>query len=150
MADYERETYTTTNDDLPPADREERVTYVRDNGNAGPWLIAAVVAVVAIIAVAWLMMDSSPDDEEIAAAMDASRSAGYVEGANSALSQQPLIIPAPDTGAADYAARTAADAAQAASEARAAAEQAAESADDAAANASATVRDNSVVGEPVG
>ena len=130
MTDYERETRTTVDD--------PNVTYVRQGGGATPWLIAAIVAVVAIIAVAFLMTTrADPAANDIAAAMDASRAAGYVEGANTAMSQVPVTIPVPiDTGAAE---RTAAEAAASAADARDAAERAADSASNAAASADTSV-----------
>ncbi|MGE5501356.1 MAG: hypothetical protein ACM3W4_05470 [Ignavibacteriales bacterium] len=148
MSDYERETRTstpsgdayqrerTTVDDTP-----ERTVVVRRGSNAGAWLLAALVAIVAIIAVVWMMTSrTAPTNDEIAAAMDQSRAAGYVEGAQTAMSNLPqTTLPAPpavDTGSV-IASQTAADAARAASEARAAAERAAESAQNAAANVSA-------------
>ncbi len=148
MSDYERETRTstpsgdayqrerTTVDDTP-----DRTVVVRRGSNAGAWLLAALVAIIAIIAVVWMMTSrTSPTNEEISAAMDQSRAAGYVEGASTAMSSLPQpTLPAPsiDTGSI-VASQTAADAARAASEARAAAERAADSAQNAAASVSST------------
>jgi hypothetical protein len=138
MTDYERETRVVRDDGTAEV-REtvvddtagERITVVREGGNATAWIIAAMVAVVAIIIIAMLMMNEPADNaEDLAAAMDASRAAGYVEGANTAaMSQPPLTttIPVPvpvDSGAAE---RSAADAAASAEAAREAAERAAES-----------------------
>ena len=132
MTDHERETVV---DDTTG----EHVTVVREGGNATAWIIAAMVAVVAIIIIAMLMMnrpDTNTDD--LTAAMDASRAAGYAEGANTAMSQVPpattTILPV-DSGAAE---RSAADAAASAEAAREAAERAADSVDDAAARATNT------------
>lgn len=148
MSDYERETQTST----PRGDAYERerttvdngpdrTVVVRRGGGAGAWLLAALVAIVAIIAVVWLMTSrTTPTNDEISAAMDQSRAAGYVEGATTAMSNIPQTVPAPtiDTGAI-VASQTASDAARAASEARAAAERAADSAQNAAANVTANV-----------
>lgn len=146
MSDYERETRTSTPDgDATVRERTtvgdaapERTVVVQRGGSAGAWLLAAVVAIIAIIAVVWMMNSrTAPTNDEISAAMDSSRAAGYVEGASTALSNVP---PAPtvDTGSI-IASQTAADAARAASEARAAAERAADSAQSAADNISANV-----------
>lgn len=107
-------------------------TYVRKGGGSAPWVIAAIVAVVAIIAVAFLMSGrTDPSQDEIASAMDASRAAGYVEGATASVA----------SGAQAAADRTASEAADAAADARAAAESAAMSAGDAARDASDRVED---------
>lgn len=132
MSDFERETRTTTTVETPPSDS---VTYVRSGGGAGPWILAAVVAVIAIIAVVWMMNNrTAPTNSEISAAMDQSRAAGYVEGASTALSNVPpqTTLPAPsvDTGSVIASQQAAADA-------RAAAERAANSAQSAANSASA-------------
>ena len=130
MSDFERETRTTTVE-TPTSDS---VTYVRSGSGAGPWILAAVVAVIAIIAVVWMMNSrTAPTDNEISAAMDQSRAAGYVEGASTALSNVPpqTTLPAPvDTGSVIASQQAAADA-------RAAAERAANSAQSAATSASA-------------
>jgi hypothetical protein len=130
VSDFERETRTTTVE-TPTSDS---VTYVRSGSGAGPWILAAVVAVIAIIAVVWMMNSrTAPTDNEISAAMDQSRAAGYVEGASTALSNVPpqTTLPAPvDTGSVIASQQAAADA-------RAAAERAANSAQSAATSASA-------------
>ena len=122
-------------------------TYVRRPGSATPWVLAAIVAVVAIIAVAFLMSSrTDPTEGEIASALDASRAAGYVEGATTAITANAGAA----TMAADAAAsRTAAEASAAAADARAAAERAANSANDAAADASARLEGEVVITEPV-
>jgi len=144
MSDFERETRTTTTTTDPASVREtttvrdpDTTTYVRTGNSATPWIIAAIVAIVAIIAVAYLMTsrgEPTTNTDNLAAAMDASRAAGYVEGATTAMDssipttvQVPVPVPMPsfDTGAAE---RSAADAADAARDARDAAERAADSA----------------------
>ena len=133
MSDYERETVTDTA-------TGERVTVVREGGNATAWIIAAVVAVVAIIIIAMLMTNEpNTEADDMAAAMDASRAAGYVDGANTAMSQMPMTttvpvpVPAPsiDTSGIE---RSAAEAAEAAADARDAAERAADSVANSATN----------------
>jgi hypothetical protein len=118
VSDFESETRTTTTTvETPPSDS---VTYVRSGGGAGPWILAAVVAVVAIIAVVWMMNSrTAPTNDEISAAMDQSRAAGYVEGASTALSNVPqTTLPAPSIDTGSIIASQ--DAAQAAADARAA------------------------------
>ena len=144
MSDYERETRVVRDDGTAAVEREtvtdaatgERVTLVREGGSATAWIIAAMVAVVAIIIIAMLMTNEPDTDaNDIAAAMDASRAAGYVEGANTAMSQVPPVtttvpvpvpVPGPsiDTSGVE---RSAAEAAEAARDARDAAERAADS-----------------------
>ena len=144
MSDYERETRVVREDGTAAVEREtvndpatgERVTVVREGGNATAWIIAAMVAVVAIIIIAMLMTNRPDTDaNDMAAAMDASRAAGYAEGANTAMSQippttttvpVPVPVPGPsiDTSGIE---RSAAEAAEAARDAREAAERAADS-----------------------
>lgn len=138
MTDYERETRVVRDDGTAEV-REtvvedtttgDRVTYVRSGGSATPWIIAAMVAVVAIIIIAMLMTQPQTNTDDITAAMESSRAAGYVEGANTAMSQVPTTIPVPmpapsiDTSGIE---RSAAEAAAAAADARDAAERAADS-----------------------
>jgi hypothetical protein len=120
-----REERTTVIEDTTPRD----TVYVERTSNAGPWIIAAVVAVIAILAVLFLMNNrDEPVDNaaDIAAALEANRAAGYIEGQSSAMANQmPTIMPAPvDTSGIE---RSAADAAEAARDARDAAERAADS-----------------------
>ena len=144
MSDYERETRVVREDGTAAVEREtindpatgERVTVVRERGSATAWIIAAMVAVVAIIIIAMLMTNEPETNaDDIAAAMDASRAAGYAEGANTALGSMPpttttIPVPVPvpgpsvDTSGVE---RSAAEAAAAAAEARDAAERAADS-----------------------
>ncbi|HEX5776085.1 MAG TPA: hypothetical protein VFX95_05335 [Caulobacteraceae bacterium] len=151
MSDYERETRVVRDDGTAAVEREtvtdtatgERVTVVREGGSATAWIIAAMVAVVAIIIIA-MLMTNEPDTatDDMAAAMDASRAAGYVDGANTAMSQippttttvpVPVPVPGPsiDTSGIE---RSAAEAAAAAADARDAAERAADSAANSATN----------------
>ncbi len=118
--------------------------HVTDNrgSNSTAWVVAALVAVVAIIAVAFMVtsnQNDATDPDAIAAAADQGRAEGMLSGAQSSLQS------------AQAAAASAADSAtaqgnQAAAEARAAADAAARSADDAARNASDSMSDT--MGEP--
>jgi hypothetical protein len=123
---YVREERTTIVEDTAPAD----TVYVERGSSATPWIIAAIVAVIAILAVVFLVNnrdDPVENADDIAAALDASRAAGYVEGATTTMSQMPpapVLVPSYDSGAAD---RSAAEAAEAARDARDAAERAADS-----------------------
>jgi len=124
-------TYT---DPTPPRPVPE--VHVTDNrgSNTTAWVVAAVVALVAIIAVAFMVTNRSaePDAAEVARAIEQGRTEGMLAGAQSTLDS------ARDTTAA-VAAQTAADASRAANDARAAADAAARSADAAANNAADTV-----------
>ena len=98
------------------------------NNNAVGWLVAGVVAVVAIIAVAFMVMGNSnqaPTAQDLQTAADTARSQGIVEGSNAALNS----VQANTQAAADQAA---ADTRAAAASARDAADRAAASARDAA------------------
>ena len=151
MTDYERETRVVREDGTAAVEREtvvdsatgERVTVVRDGNSAVGWIIAFIVAVVAIIIIAMFVMNREPatNTDDVTAAMEASRAAGYVEGANSsalmppATTTVPVPVPMPapsiDTSGIE---RSAAEAARAAEDARDAAERAAERAADSVAN----------------
>ena len=151
MTDYERETRVVRDDGTAAVEREtvvdpaagERVTVVRESSNLG-WIIALIVAVVAIIIIAMFVMNREPttNTDDITAAMEASRAAGYAEGANTAIGSMPpatttvpvpVPVPGPsiDTSGVE---RSAAEAAEAAREARDAAERAADSVANSATN----------------
>ena len=149
MTDYERETRVVRDDGTAAVEREtvvdsatgERVTVVRESSNLG-WIIALIVAVVAIIIIAMFVMNREPttNTDDITAAMEASRAAGYAEGANTAISSMPpasttvpvpVPVPSIDTSGVE---RSAAEAAEAAREAREAAERAADSVANSATN----------------
>ena len=151
MTDYERETRVVTEDGSAAVEREtvvdsatgERVTVVREGSNIG-WIIAFIVAVVAIIIIAMFVMNREPpatNADDLTAAMEASRAAGYAEGANTSALQAPVTttvpvpvpVPGPsvDTSGIE---RSAAEAAEAAREAREAAERAADSVANSATN----------------
>lgn len=118
---------------------EVRVTEVRGSNTTG-WVAAAVVALVAIIAVTFMVTNRSaePDATEVARAIEQGRTEGMLAGAQSTLDSARATTAA-------VADRTAAEASQAAADARAAADEAARSATDAASNAS----DSVTVTEPV-
>lgn len=117
-------TYT---DPQTPPPGDSRAAGAR-NGNATPWVVAAVVAVVAIIAVAFMVTSQTPaepDSTAITQAQDLGRAEGALAGAQANLDM------ARDAASA-RADQTTAEAARAAGDARAAADQAAQSASDAA------------------
>jgi len=114
----------------PPVDT--RPTATRGSSST-PWVVAALVAVVAIIAVAFMVTSRTAPEQDQPATPQA-RSLGRAEGALAGA--QSTLTDARDA-AGEAAARTAADTANAASDARAAADQAAQSASDAANNANA-------------
>lgn len=145
MTDYERETRVVRDDGVAAVEREtvvdsatgERVTVVRDGNSSLGWIIALIVAVVAIIIIAMFVMNREPSTnaDDVTAAMEASRAAGYAEGANASSAAMPPVtqtvpvpvpVPGPsvDTSGVE---RSAAEAAEAAREAREAAERAADS-----------------------
>jgi hypothetical protein len=96
------------------------------SNNAVGWLVAGVVAIVAIIAVAFMVMSGNPAPtaQDLQTAADNARAQGIVEGANSTLSSV-------QSGAQSAADQTAADTRAAAASARDAADRAASSARDA-------------------
>lgn len=119
---------------VPPT---ERVIEVRREGNTAGWLVAGVVAVVAVVAVTF-MLTSRPNDltqDQLVQAQEQGRAAGVIEGAQStvaASAQQAQL-------AAESAARQAGDAADAARrETERAAASASDAAQDAADNVAAT------------
>ncbi|MDP1739258.1 MAG: hypothetical protein Q8L23_17675 [Caulobacter sp.] len=126
---------TEANPQTPSPLQDNRSTDNR-GANTTAWVVAAVVALVAIIAVTF-MVTSQPDmndPAEIARAQDLGRAEGMMAGAQSSMD-------AARSSASAAADRTAADASQASADARAAADAAARSADSAAANAADTVRE---------
>ncbi len=126
---------TYTDPSLPPVQRQpERVVEVRRESSPLGWLVAGVVAIVAVIAVAFMLtsrpMDASTD--QIAQAQEQGRAAGLIEGAQVGLqtgAQQAQA--AAESSARDAAA--AADAVRRQTEAQA--QNAADAAQNAAANA---------------
>lgn len=78
-------TYTDPN--IPPTERPvERHVEVREsNGGSAGWLIAGMIAIVAVIAVGFLLMrPTGPDQNQLTAAQEQGRQAGLMEGAQGA------------------------------------------------------------------
>jgi hypothetical protein len=94
---------------IPPT---ERVVEVRREGNTAGWLVAGVVAVVAVVAVTFMLVNRPGDvtQDQITQAQEQGRAAGVIEGAQStvATSAQQAQL------AAESAARQAGEAADAA------------------------------------
>lgn len=93
--------------------RDEARREVNNSNNAVGWLVAGVVAVVAIIAVSFMVMGSntSPTAQNLQTAADTARQQGIVEGSNAAITgvQSAADQAAADTRAAAASARDAAD-----------------------------------------
>ncbi|MET3664499.1 hypothetical protein [Caulobacter sp. 1776] len=128
---------TYTDPQTPPPERPvERHVEVRESGsnNAG-WLIAGMIAIVAVVAVGFLMMrPSGTDPNQLQQAQEQGRQAGLVEGASSATQAA--------QAAAENAARDArATADQVRRDGQQAAQSAAQSAQDAADRAAASRND---------
>ena len=124
-------TYIDPNAPLPP-----REVVVRREGGATGWFVAGAVAIVAMVAVAFMLTVGArtPSQDQIAQAQDQGRAVGQIEGAQTGAAQATIVAQqaARDaTSAADAARRsteiTAANAAQAAHDA---ADRAAASRDD--------------------
>lgn len=118
-------TYTDPN--LPPPERPvERHVEIRERGGVGGWLVAGMIAIVAVIAVGFLMMRPTTNDAtQLQTAQEQGRQAGLLEGAQGAAQNAQI--------AAENAAReTRATADQARADTAEAARSAAQSAQDAA------------------
>ncbi|MBC7668089.1 hypothetical protein [Caulobacter sp. DWR2-3-1b2] len=126
-------TYIDPNAPLPP-----REVVVRREGGATGWFVAGVVAVVAVIAVAFMLTIGArtPSQDQIAQAQDQGRAVGQIEGAQVGAAQSTMVA---QQAARDAAA--AADSARRSTEVTAA--NAARVAQDAAARAAAS-RDETV------
>lgn len=123
--------YDTNREAAYVARDEARMEARREtNNNAVGWLVAGVVAVIAILAVAFMVMNNNqaPTAQDLQTAADNARTQGIVEGTNAALSS---VQSSAQTAAAS--AQSAAD--QAAADTRAAAASARDAADRAAASA---------------
>lgn len=127
---------SNTDPQNPQAPLQENHTTDNRGANTTAWVVAAVVALVAILGVVFMVTNQTPgaDPAEVARAQDLGRAEGMLAGAqSSADAARNAAVVAAD--------RTATAASDASADARAAADRAARSADDAAANASATVAD---------
>jgi hypothetical protein len=110
----------------PQGPPPERVVHVRREGGATGWFVAGAVAIVAVVAIAFMLTVGArtPTDDQIAQAQEQGRAVGVVEGAQTGAAQATIVAQqaARDaTAAADSARRstetTAANAAQAAHDA---------------------------------
>jgi hypothetical protein len=116
----------------PQGPPPERVVHVRREGGGTGWFVAGAVAIVAIVAVAFMLTVGArtPSQDQIAQAQEQGRAVGTIEGAQTGAAQATIVAQqaARDaTSAADAARRsteiTAANAAQAAHDAAARAPQ---------------------------
>ena len=124
---------TYTDPQTPPPERRVEVRE-SGSGNAG-WLIAGMIAIIAVVAVGFLMMrPAGTDPNQLQQAQEQGRQAGLVEGASSATQAAQV---AAENAARD--ARTTAD--QARRDTAQAAQSAAQSAQDAADRAAASRND---------
>ena len=110
----------------PNAPHTERVVHVRREGGATGWFVAGAVAIVAVVAVAFMLTIGSrtPSDDQLLQAQEQGRAAGVVEGAQTGTGQAAIVAQqaARDAAAAADSARrstesTAMNAAQAAKDA---------------------------------
>jgi len=113
----------------PPPDR---VVHVRKEGGSTGWFVAGAVAIVAVVAIAFMLTVGArtPSDDQIAQAQDQGRAAAVAENAQTGAAQATIVAQqaARDASAAADSARrsteaTAANAAQAAQDAAARAVQ---------------------------
>lgn len=113
-------TYVDPNAPLPP-----REVVVRREGGSTGWFVAGIVAVVAVIAVAFMFTIGrrTPVEDQIAQAQEQGRTAGVIEGAQTGAAQATIV------------------AQQAARDASAAADSARRSTETVAANASQAAHD---------
>jgi len=109
----------------PQAPHPERVVEVRREGGATGWFVAGIVAIVAVIAVAFMLTvgSRSPVEDQIAQAQEQGRVVGNLEGAQTGAAQATIV------------------AQQAARDASAAADSARRSTETGAANASQAAHD---------
>jgi hypothetical protein len=132
----------------PAATAEPEIIYteVRDAGSAAAWWVGGAVAIVAILAVVFLVTRNPNNDAQIANAVEQGRLQGALESSQSTLSETQDAARQAAQSAAASATVAAGNTAVAADSAR----RAAQSASDAAVNASATVPDTSVPAAPAG
>jgi hypothetical protein len=132
MSDYDPKVTRTTEVHQAPSGETVAVrTETRTPSNGTGWWAAALVAIIAIVAVVWMLTanQNATTDQQVADAIDTARNQGIVDGAQTALS-------ATQAAAQSASASMASDAARASDQARVAAENAA---DRASAAASASV-----------
>ncbi len=112
----------------PQAPPPERVVEVRRDGGRTGWFVAGMVAIVAIIAVTFMLTvgDRTPAEDQLVQAQEQGRAIGVIEGAQTGTAQATIVAQqaARDASAAADSARrstesTAANAAQAAQDAAA-------------------------------
>jgi lysylphosphatidylglycerol synthetase-like protein (DUF2156 family) len=112
----------------PQGPPPERVVHVRREGGATGWFVAGAVAIVAVVAIAFMLTVGArtPSQDQIAQQQEQARAAGVVEGAQTGAAQATIVAQqaARDASAAADSARrstetTAANAAQAARDASA-------------------------------
>jgi hypothetical protein len=110
----------------PQAPPPERVVHVRREGGATGWFVAGAVAIVAVVAIAFMLTVGArtPSDDQIAQAQEQGRAASAIESAQTGAAQATIVAQqaARDASAAADSARrstesTAANAAQAAHDA---------------------------------
>lgn len=114
----------------PHATGQPREVVVRKEGGATGWFVAGAVAIVAVVAIAFMLTVGArtPDQDQIAQAQEQGRAAGVIEGAQTGAAQATIVA---QQAARDAA--SAADSARRSTETTAA--SAAQAAHDAAANA---------------
>jgi hypothetical protein len=120
----------------PQGPPPERVVHVRREGGATGWFVAGAVAIVAVVAIAFMLTVGArtPSQDQIAQAQEQGRAVGVVEGAQTGAAQATIVAQqaARDASAAADSARrsTEATASNAAQAAQDAADRAALSRDD--------------------
>jgi hypothetical protein len=119
-------------------------TEVHDAGSAAAWWVGGMVAVVAILAVVFLVTRNPNTDAQVANAVEQGRLQGALESSQSTLSETQDAARQAAQSAAASATLAAGNTAVAADSAK----RAAQSANDAASNASATVPDTTTATAP--
>ena len=73
----------------PQAPHPERVVEVHREGGATGWFVAGIVAIVAVIAVAFMLTVGSrtPAEDQLVQAQEQGRAAGVIEGAQTGAAQ---------------------------------------------------------------
>jgi hypothetical protein len=128
---------TITTEPAGAVEPEVIYTEVRDTGSTAAWWVGGLVAIVAIIAVVFLVSRNPNSDAQVANAVEQGRLQGALESSQSTLSQTQDAARQAAQSAASSATLAAGNTAVAADSAK----RAAQSADAAATNASAVVAD---------